>query len=192
MSDTKRNALNVDRRFVVAGASLAAATLTAPGAARAEDGPAKVGPLSDIPIDPPQIEFIYEARVELDQGFLKLGMGPLGERTLVPITGGKFAGPKIRGTILNGGADRQLARADGGLLLNALYEMRTDDGAILTVNNRALVTKTANGSPYAFSQIDIIAPDGPHAWLNHFVFVGNFHFDPAEPKVVLIRAFSLT
>ena len=138
----------------------------------------------------PRTEFIYEAKVALDQGFLKIGKCPLGERTLVPITGGEFEGPKIRGTVLSGGADRQLVREDGALLLNALYEMKTDDGAILTVNNRALVTKGADGSPYAFSQIDIVAPLGPHGWLNHRVFVGNFVFQPGKPWV-LIRAYSL-
>ncbi|HEY5204284.1 MAG TPA: DUF3237 domain-containing protein [Roseiarcus sp.] len=144
-----------------------------------------------IPIDLPRTEFVYEALVDLGEGFLKLGKGPLGERTLVPITGGKFAGPRISGTVLGGGADRQLIRADGATLLNALYEMKTDDGAIISVNNRMLVTKRADGAPYCFSQLEITAPAGPHDWLNHLVFVGDLYFDEAHPEVVLIRVYSL-
>ncbi len=190
MSPAREGANVFDRRALI-GAGVAAVALAGAAPAFAEDAAGGAGPLSGVPIDLPKVEFVYEAVVELDQGFLKLGMGPLGERTLVPITGGKFAGPKIAGTVLNGGADRQLVRADGALLLNALYEMKTDDGAILTVNNRALVTKRPDGSPYAFSQLDIVAPQGPHEWLNHLVFVGNFHFDPTKPKIVVIRVFSL-
>lgn len=146
----------------------------------------------DVPLRLPGVEFVYEALVELGQGFLKLGKGPLGERTIVPITGGRFQGPRIQGTVLCGGADRQLVRADGAILLNALYELQTDDGAIITVNNRALVTKRADGSPYAFSHLDVTAPEGPHAWINHLALVGDLHFDPEHPQVVLIRIYSLT
>jgi hypothetical protein len=139
----------------------------------------------------PRTEFVYETVVELGQGFLKLGRGPLGERTIVPITGGRFAGPKLKGVVLSGGADRQLLRADGATLLDALYELETDDGAVVTVHNRALVTKRPDGSPYAYSQLNVTAPEGPHAWLNHLVLVGDLHFDPAHPQVVLIRVYSL-
>ena len=152
-----------------------------------------VGPLRpDVHLRLPNTEFVYEALIELGQGFLKLGIGPLGERTIVPITGGRFQGPGIQGTVLSGGADRQLSRADGATLLNALYELKTEDGAVITVNNRALVTKRPDGGPYAFSQLQITAPEGRHAWLNHLVFVGDLHFDPARPDVVLIRVYSLT
>jgi hypothetical protein len=146
----------------------------------------------EIPIATPGTQFVYEALVELDMGFLRLGKGPLGERTLVPITGGRFEGPRIKGAVLSGGADRQLVRADGATLLDALYELRTEDGAVITVNNRALVTKRADGSAYAFSQLNIVAPEGPHVWLNHLVFVGDLHFDPTKPHVVLIRVYSLS
>lgn len=154
--------------------------------------PTTGGPLTpDIVICPPKTKFVYEARVELGQGFLRLGAGPLGERTIVPITGGRFAGPNVAGVVLSGGADRQLVRADGATLLDALYEMQTDDGAIITVRNRALVTKRPDGSAHAFSRLALTAPQRTHAWLNHLVFVGDLHFDPARPEAVLIRVYSL-
>ena len=67
-------------------------------------------------------------------------------------------------------------------MLNALYELQTEDGAIITVNNRVLLDKRADGSPYAFSSLDIIAPEGRHEWLNHLVFVGRSTAWRRNPK----------
>ena len=140
-----------------------------------------------VAIAPPRTEFVYEAVCTLLPA-MKLGDGPLGERRMVPITGGQFAGPRLRGTVLPGGADRQLVRRDGARMLNALYELQTDDGAVITVNNRVLVKDLAGGGRYAFSTIDITAPDGPHGWLNDGVYVGTL--DSLQPRAaVLIRVF---
>ena len=145
--------------------------------------------MSDLSPAAPQTEFVYEPRVDLDPA-LALGRGPLGERRLIPIRGGVFAGPRLRGVVLPGGADRQLVRADGALKLDALYEMRTDEGAVLTVHNRVLLTQAEDGSPYAFSHVDLTAPEGPLGWLNRRVFVGTLH-SLAPAAQVLIRVFSL-
>src|SRR5262249_43448020 len=42
----------------------------------------------------------------------------LGARLIVPVTGGTFTGPKLKGTALPGGSDAILRRADGASLLN--------------------------------------------------------------------------
>ena len=147
-------------------------------------------PLSPVPIVPPRTAFVYEAVFDLAPTQM-LGQGPLGERRIVPILGGRFQGPRIRGTVLPGGADRQLVRADGARLLDALYELQTDDGAVITVHNRVLLDTRPDGSPYGLSNIDITAPEGPHGWLNHLVFVGNLHSLRPEPRV-LVRVFHLT
>lgn len=80
----------------VAGGLLAA---TAAHPARAETEYASVMP--QIPIAPPRTEFVYEAIFDLLPS-MNLGMGPLGERHMVPITGGTFAGPRMWGTVLPG------------------------------------------------------------------------------------------
>ncbi len=64
------------------------------------------------PKDTPQLEFALQLRVHIDQAF-SVGETPHGKRLVIPITGGTFEGPLIKGTILNGGADYQLASADG-------------------------------------------------------------------------------
>ena len=90
------------------------------------------------PEDAGEAEACWEALVEIAPTRL-LGEGPLGERRIVPITGGHFAGPRIRGRVLPGGADRQLIRRDGVKRLEALYEIEAEDGAVITVLNRVVI-----------------------------------------------------
>jgi hypothetical protein len=178
------------RRAVLGAASAALLASVDGGPSVAEDSQSPAGPLSDLPIVLPRTEFVYEALFDLEP-VMMLGQGPLGERRIIPIVGGVFAGPRIRGKVLPGGADRQLVRSDGARMLNALYELQTEDGAVITVNNRVLIDKRPDGTPYAFSNIDVTAPVGPHDWLNHLVFVGTLHGMAPKPKV-LIRVYSLT
>jgi hypothetical protein len=124
-----------------------------------------------------------------------LGMSPAGERFIIPIVGGQFAGDinghVLRGHVLPGGADRQLLRPDGIKELDALYEMQHDDGTVLTIHNSVTIDANADGSRYAFSHVKVTAPEGPHAWLNRRVFVGTLHGLPPEQQAVLIRVWLL-
>jgi Protein of unknown function (DUF3237) len=80
----------------------------------------------------PRFEFLM--RIAADVGeLLTMGGGPLGERRVVGITGGTFEGPLLKGTIVPGGADWQIVRADGVLDIDARYALRTDGGALIRV-----------------------------------------------------------
>jgi hypothetical protein len=138
----------------------------------------------------PRTEFVYEAIVDIAP-LVALGDSPLGERRIVPIVGGSFAGPEMRGKVLAGGADRQLVRKDGARQLDALYEMQADDGAIITVRNRVLIHDPAGGNRYAFSTVDITAPEGKYGWLNRLVFVGTLQSLQPERAAVSIRVYKL-
>jgi len=116
------------RRLLLGGAGLSvASTLTGSTQLAAQSNTPPLA--SSIPLVPPRTEFAYEVIVDLEPT-LSLGQSPIGERRMVPIVGGTFEGPNIRGKVLPGGADRQLVRRDGVRQLNALYELQTDDGAI--------------------------------------------------------------
>lgn len=80
-----------------------------------------------------------------------LGASGGGHRYIIDILGGSVAGPLLRGKVLPGGADRQWLRPDGVKALDALYEMQTDDGAVLTVHNQVLIDEAAPGGRYARS-----------------------------------------
>jgi hypothetical protein len=147
-------------------------------------------PTTAMQPSPPATEFVYEAVVEVAPR-QDMGRAPLGHRFIVPITGGRFEGPALRGTVLPGGADRQLLRDDGVRELDALYELCTDDGVLLTVHNQVLIDDPPGGPRYAFSQVCIIAPEGPYAWLNRRVLVGTLQNLQPERPAVRIRVYQL-
>jgi hypothetical protein len=68
-----------------------------------------------------------------------VGAVPLGTRRTVPISGGIFEGPRLRGTVLPvGSADWLLLRADGVLELDLRATLRTDDGALISMRSFGL------------------------------------------------------
>ncbi len=60
-----------------------------------------------------------------------VGAAPHGTRTIFPITGGAFEGPRLRGKVLPGGGDWALLRPDGVLELDLRVTLETDDGALV-------------------------------------------------------------
>lgn len=82
-----------------------------------------------------ELEPLMNVKVTLDP-VRDLGDTPLGRRRIIAITGGSFAGARLSGKVLPGGADWQLIRADGVAYLDARYTLQTADGALLYVNNR--------------------------------------------------------
>lgn len=124
-----------------------------------------------------------------------LGTSALGERFIVPITGGIFwGGPgfeSLQGQVRGGGADRQLLRADGVKELRAEYEMQTHDGAVITIDNHVIVDESVQPERYALSHIFVTAPAGPHAWLNRRVLVGTLQSLRPQRQAVLVRGWLL-
>ena len=56
----------------------------------------------------PRLEFAMELHVQLGAP-LEVGQVPRGRRRIVPIVGGTFSGPAIKGKVLGGGADCRLS-----------------------------------------------------------------------------------
>ena len=61
-----------------------------------------------------------------------------GKRVLVPCPEGELTGPDFHGTIMAGGIDHQLVRADGVTEINASYGFRLDDGRSLYIHVEGL------------------------------------------------------
>ena len=73
--------------------------------------------------------------MELDPA-MAVGETALGIRRIIPIIGGSVSGPKIKGTIVRGGADWQTLRLDGVTDLEAHYQFKTDDGFMVYIKIR--------------------------------------------------------
>jgi hypothetical protein len=68
----------------------------------------------------------------------ELGTVPHGIRSFVPVTGGDFEGPRLRGKILPGGGDWLLLRSDGVLELDLRITLETDDHALIYMTFQGL------------------------------------------------------
>lgn len=76
------------------------------------------------------------ARIRCEVGILvSLGAAKYGERRYVPLGGGTVSGPELNGTVVEGGVDWQVNRADGVLDIAAHYVIRTGDGALIEVQS---------------------------------------------------------
>lgn len=78
-----------------------------------------------------RFEFLFDLTAEVGE-IVSMGAAPLGERRVVPITGGHFAGPELRGEVLTGN-DWQIARGDGVLELDARYVIKEERGGLVRV-----------------------------------------------------------
>lgn len=177
------------RRHVLLG-GLATTVATLAQAQTPQAGVTTTPTTDTIPLVLPRTEFVYEAIADLEPS-ITLGSSPFGDRFMVPIVDGSFEGINgLRGKVMAGGADRQLLRRDGAKALDAIYELQTHDGAVISIRNRVL-TRPLKDKPgrYAFSTLDITAPDGPYGWLNDYVYVGTL--DSLRPKrnAVVIRVY---
>lgn len=142
------------------------------------------------PKNTPQLEFALQLKVTLGEAY-SCGETQHGQRTIIPITGGTFEGPAIKGTIINGGADYQLAnKAIGRTELEAIYCIKTDDGVNIHVRNRGIIYpgKDENGNPsfYFRAAPQFEAPaDSKYAWLNNALFVCAPEFSPEFKGIIL-------
>lgn len=142
------------------------------------------------PKETPQLEFALQLKVTLGEAF-SCGETQHGRRTVIPITGGTFEGPNIKGTIINGGADYQLANTSiNRTELEAIYCIKTDDGVYIHVRNRGIIysDKDVNGNPsfYFKAAPQFEAPaDSKYAWLNNSLFLCSPSFSSSFKGIVL-------
>lgn len=129
----------------------------------------------------PELEFTCELKVTIDPP-MTLGKTAHGERIIIPITGGTFEGPKMKGVILRGGADYQFVNKElGRTELDAIYTIKTDDNVLIQVRNVGLFVnpQELEGShsgemtkAYFRAAPKFEAPvDSKYAWLNNAIFI---------------------
>ncbi len=135
----------------------------------------------------PRLDLLYRASIAVDKPQL---FGPTpqasGERRIINITGGDFNGARLKGKVLQGGADWQVIRSDGVAQLEARFTMQTDDGALLYVRNfgfrhgspeviaRLFSGEVVDPAQYYFRMTPLIETgDARYAWLNSLIMVGS-------------------
>lgn len=117
----------------------------------------------------PELEHVLDLKVTLGQAF-NVGQTAQGNRFVIPITGGTFEGPRIKGEVLSGGADYQLQHK-GRTDLEAIYCIRTDDGVTIHIRNKGIITGN-----YFYCSPTFEAPlDSKYAWINDGIYVCKPH-----------------
>ena len=132
----------------------------------------------DEPLIPPPPALVPMCQVRCEVGALvSLGQAKHGERRFVPLGGGTVRGPELNGSLVEGGVDWQIARADGVLDIAAHYVIRADDGSLIEVQSDGLrhaapevMARLARGEPvqrdeYFFRTIVRFTTGAP-AWLH--------------------------
>lgn len=133
----------------------------------------------------PGLELVARVTVELEPP-QSTGQGPWGERRLVPIVGGHFEGPRMRGVVLNGGADWQVVHANGMITVDTHYGLRTDDGALIYISTRGVrvaspevAARISSGeavrpSDYYFRIVARLETGAPsYYWVNERIFIAS-------------------
>ena len=130
-----------------------------------------------------QTELIFELSLELGER-QDLGAPRCGRRVIAPIIGGSFQGPKLKGTVVPGGADWTITRPDGIRELDVRVTLKTDSGDLIYMSYRGIdntnpdvAEKIAKGesvdpSEYYFRTTPVFETSAPSArWLNDIVAV---------------------
>ncbi len=142
--------------------------------------------------DVPKLVFAFEEHVDLSPATI-VGRTAYGERVIIPVTGGTFAGPGLKGTIIPGAWDWQLRRADGCTDVKADYFIRTDDGVMINVLNRGAICppdKDGKVRPVRTQPV-FEAPLGKYQWLSQSAFIGTLEpvFEGGKVTAVHIRFY---
>ncbi len=98
---------------------------------------------------------------------------------IVPIAGGSFEGPRLRGRVLPGGSDWTLLRSDGVLELDLRITLEADDGALIYMSSFSL----RYGPPEVLAALargDSVDP-------SQYYFRGTPRFETSAPEYVYLN-----
>lgn len=142
---------------------------------------------------------VVDLDVPLGQ-MLSIGATPAGRRRIAPVAGGRFTGERLRGTVLPGGADWVLNRADGVMLIDVRLALLTDDGARLYLTYQGSF-RADDAVMARFNRGETIGDDeyrlrtvarfeagaDAYRWLNDMIVIGIGHQRPAGPRYHLFE-----
>ena len=113
-----------------------------------------------------QYELLMEMVLDTDAG------QSLGSRQIIPITGGTFTGPRLKGTALAGGGNWLIQRPDGVTEVNVRCTLQTDDRHIIYLWYRGVVYNTPGGGQYVRTTPVFETVSDTYHWLTRIIAVG--------------------
>jgi cation transport regulator ChaC len=127
-------------------------------------------------------------------GMQAIGATPNGNRRIGLVAGGTFEGPRLKGTVLPGGADWIIVRPDASTTLDVRLVLQTDDGATIGMTYRGMrhgptavmdrVNKGEMVDPSAYyfrTAVVFETASEKYDWLNRVIAIGTGHRPPEGP-----------
>ena len=150
----------------------------------------------------PRFEYVMQTRVITGRGMAMGSYGGTGQRIMVPVVGGDFEGPGLKGRVIPGGTEWPLVRPDGVGTIDARYTFKTDDGVFINIRNTGYRygppdvmerLNTGQGwidpASYYFRTYTVFeAPVGKYDWLSRFVFLG---IAERVPELLYVRYYKM-
>jgi hypothetical protein len=137
-----------------------------------QDSPPVSRPTRD---DKLQSEFLFDLNLEAEtpQNLGSAGGG----RLIVPVSGGTFAGPSLKGTIVAPGGDWIVQRPDGSRVVDVRILLQTEDGQKIYMSWRGIAYAAPGKVLFARILPMFETTASKYAWLNNVVAVGVYRPD---------------
>jgi hypothetical protein len=150
----------------------------------------------------PRLEFLARFEVDLTAPTWELGdTSALGRRRIIPIKGGRFDGPQLKGEILDNGADWQIVTADNIAVIDTRYLLQLSDGSLAYLQTKGfrhgpadVMGELARGEEvdptryYFRVAMQFETASKSFAWLNHIVGLGSAM---RLPRAVVYDAYAV-
>jgi hypothetical protein len=112
----------------------------------------------------------------------------IGDHLVVPVIGGTFEGPRLKGVIVAPGGDWMTHRPDGSSVLDVRIVLRTNDAQEISMTSRGIGYTPPGGPLYARILPMFETGATKYAWLNDIVSVGVYR---AKPGKVAYRVYQI-
>ena len=116
---------------------------------------------------------------------LTIGTSGIGSRRIVPISWGTFKGERLSGTVLPGGADWVINRADSVMVVDVRLTLQPSDGGLIYLTYQGALRAPADVMA-RFNKGEVLSDEefnlrtvarfetgsSPYLWLNDMIAVG--------------------
>lgn len=116
-------------------------------------------------------EKVVSLHVELGEAKV-VGRSPEGILTIIPIIGGTFEGPLLRGRVCPGGADWNIMVSETISHVHAKYWIETEDHAVISVENEGLIDRLQKDAVIRTTPRFTCDLQGQYAFLASGTFAG--------------------
>jgi hypothetical protein len=104
----------------------------------------------------------------------------VGNRLIVPVAGGTFEGPKLKGTIVEPSGDWIVKRADGANVLDVRLVLQTDDDQKIYMSWHGIAYPMQGGGLHARIAPVFETGAARYAWLNNVLAIGVYQPMPGK------------